>query len=172
MKAAAPRVVLRRPTSADGAAVHALVGRCPPLDWNSTYAYLLLCLHFADTCVLAESDGRPLGFLSAYRPPARPGSVFVWQVAVDGELRGRGVARAMLDELLSREAVRDAEWLETTVTPSNAPSRALFERLARDLGVECRMEELFPEAAFGGRHEPEILYRIGPLPRGGGNKRI
>jgi L-2,4-diaminobutyric acid acetyltransferase len=155
---------LAPPGVRDGAAIHALVAASKPLDVNSVYAYLLLCEHFADTCVRAARAGRTVGFVSAYRPPQRPEVVFVWQVAVAGEMRGRGLARAMLEELLARAAVRGCRYLETTVSPSNEPSRRLFHSLARALEAPVDEQVLFHEEDFGDeRHERETLIRIGPL---------
>ena len=39
-------------------AIWELISACPPLDTNSAYANLLQCTHFADTCVIAEREGR------------------------------------------------------------------------------------------------------------------
>lgn len=152
------------PRVRDGADIHRLVAGCAPLDLNSTYAYLLLCRDFADTCVRAERAGRTVGFVSAYRPPARGDVIFVWQVAVAGELRGQGLAGRMLRELLKRPGARGCRYLETTVSPSNGPSLKLFHRLARELGTPVDCQAMFEEADFGDeRHESETLIRIGPF---------
>lgn len=161
---AVPGVRFGAPSVRDGAAIHRLVEACKPLDLNSSYAYLLLCEHFADTCVRAERDGRTVGFISAYRPPQRAGLIFVWQVAVAEEMRGQGLAHAMLRELLARPALHDCRYLETTVSPSNEPSRRLFLALARELGAAVTERVLFAEMDFGGEaHESEVLIRIGPF---------
>ena len=147
-----------------GAAIHQLVEACPPLDLNSTYAYLLLCEHFAESCVRAERDGRTVGFVSAYRLPRRAAEIFVWQIAVAEDVRGQGLARAMLDELLARPALRDCRYLETTVSPSNEPSRRVFLALAREHGAAVTERKLFAESDFGNSaHESEVLIRIGPF---------
>jgi L-2,4-diaminobutyric acid acetyltransferase len=158
------RVAMGSPRVRDGAAIHRLVASCEPLDLNSTYAYLLLCRHFADTCVRAEDKGQTVGFVSAYRPPGREDVIFVWQVAVSAELRGQGLARRMLRELLSRPALAGCSYLETTVSPSNEPSLKLFHRLAREMGAPVARQAMFEEADFGDeRHESETLIRIGPF---------
>lgn len=158
------RVAIAAPRVRDGAAIHRLVAESKPLDLNSTYAYLLLCQHFSDTCVHAELEGRIVGFVSAYRPPGQADVVFVWQVAVSAELRGQGVARRMLHALLSRPATAGCRYVETTVSPSNEPSLKLFLRLARDVGAPIASKTMFEEADFGDeRHERETLIRIGPL---------
>lgn len=163
---AGPDAVLRPPTPADGAALHDLIRRSPPLDLNSCYAYLLHGLHFADTCVLAETGAGIAAWTSAYLPPGRPDTLFVWQVAVDAGHRGRGLARTLLLHLLQRPACAGVRWLETTVSPDNAPSRRLFQGLARELGCPCQVTDLFHAADFGAQHhEAEQLFRIGPFPR-------
>lgn len=160
-------IALRAPGRADGAAIHALVAACPPLDLNSCYAYLLLAEHFAGTCVLAEGPrGAALGFVSAYLPPERPDTVFVWQVAVHPEARGCGLGLRMLAAVLQRPACRHVAFLETTVGPGNQASRALFARLAERCGAGLTELPLFGRDHFGGQaHEDEPLLRIGPLRR-------
>ena len=63
---------LERPELSDGANIHRLIQDSPPLDVNSTYAYLLLCRHFHDTCVVALRQECLAGFISAYLRPPNP----------------------------------------------------------------------------------------------------
>ena len=157
-------LTLRTPQLPDGKAVHELIRRCPPLDLNSSYNYFLLCSHFADTCVVGEKDGVIASFLSAYVPPHRPDTIFVWQVAVDETLRGHGAASRMLDALLARPACEGVRYLETTISPSNTPSRTLFARFAQKRDLTITDEVFISREQFGGEdHEEEILYRIGPF---------
>jgi L-2,4-diaminobutyric acid acetyltransferase len=72
----------------------------------------------------------------------------------------------MLDALLESEGCRGVRRLDTTVTPSNEASLALFRGLARRWGAEVEdslflRSEDFPRE---GQHEPERLLSIGPLP--------
>lgn len=157
---------VRAPTSADAADVWRLVRDSEVLDLNSPYAYLVLCSDFAETCLVAESDGETVGFVGAYVPPERRDVVFVWQIATAARCRGRGLGARLLDALLERPACRDVHFLEATVTPSNRTSRALFESLARRHGVPCRDALAFDEDLFPtDDHEAEIRLRIGPLRR-------
>src|SRR5690606_42164986 len=78
-----------------------LVARCQPLDTNSVYCNLLQCSDFADTAIAAEdANGQLVGFISGYRPPSRPDTLFVWQVAVDASMRR---SEEHTSELQSRE---------------------------------------------------------------------
>jgi L-2,4-diaminobutyric acid acetyltransferase len=149
---------------ADATSLWQLVRDSAGLDLNSPYAYLLICSDFAETSVVAEADGETLGFVAAYRPPPRPDCLFVWQVAVAQSARGRGLGSRLLDAALGSQACAGVRFLEATVTPGNAASRALFSGLARRLDAPQRSQvafssELFPDAA----HEDEIRLRIGPF---------
>ncbi len=152
------------PELTDGKAVHDLIANCPPLDLNTTYNYFLLCSHFAETCVVGRRGDRILSFLSAYRIPGAPERLFIWQAAVDSQLRGQGVAGSMLAELLERPACAGVRYIETTVSPSNRASRRVFERFAEERRLGFADEEFLTASMFGDeQHEAEILYRIGPL---------
>ncbi len=155
----------RAPTVADGAEIWRVVNESGVLDPNSCYMYLLLCKDFADTCVVAECEGRVVGFVTGYRPPARPEAIFLWQVGVDGSMRGRGMGKRLLGAFLRSEGAAGAERLETTISPSNQASRALFASVARAIGAEVTITTGFTESDFppGGDHEPEELFLIGPL---------
>lgn len=160
----AAEIFLRRPQLADGHVVHALVRRCPPLDLNSSYSYFLLCSHHAETCVVAEQGGELVGFLSAYRLPQAPHTLFIWQVAVDAAARGQGLAGRMLEALLTRPSCAGVQFIETTVAPSNLASRRVFARFAAQRGAAWQEAVFLTRAHFGGEaHEDEIMLRIGPL---------
>lgn len=163
--ASAPSLQFRQPRRADGAALHRLITECPPLDVNSLYAYLLLCEHFAATCVVAESAGGSIdGFISAYVPPAKPDVIFVWQVAVHARARGQRLGRAMLRELLRRDELKHIRHLETTVGPDNQASRRTFTGLAAELGAHISEQPFFDRQLFGGAdHDDEMLLKIGPF---------
>lgn len=155
---------LRVPEPHDAAAIHRLIAECPPLDLNSLYAYLLLSEHFRDTCVFARDADGALGFLSAYRPPRREDVLFVWQVAVHARARGKGLGRRMLNALLCRPHLQSITHIETTVSPDNRASRAMFAGLARELGASLAERPFFDRHLFAGHgHDDEPLLRIGPF---------
>lgn len=162
-----PALVLRVPTRDDGAAIHALIADCPPLDLNALYAYLLLAEHFAATSVVAQDGaGRLNGYISGYHPPGRPDVLFVWQVAVHERARGQGLGKKMIRHILDRPGLEHVRFIETTVGPSNAASRRMFEGAARALGAPVAESPLFTRAMFGPQgHEDEPLLRIGPFAR-------
>jgi L-2,4-diaminobutyric acid acetyltransferase len=140
-------VTLRKPDSEDGAKLHALVKRCKPL-------------------VAAELDGELVGFVSAYIPPKQQNTLFVWQVAVDEKARGLGLASRMLAELLDRDESQSVQYIDTTITPDNDASWALFRRFADKRRYRTETFILFDSRIhFSGAHKDEHLLRIGPFNR-------
>lgn len=167
----------RPPTPSDGRALWQLA-RSVGLDLNSPYAYVLWSDYFSKSSTIAvatqddpgssagvkssaDNDvGTVVGFITGFHPPADPTTLFVWQVGVAVEARGRGLGRQMLDELLARSGAR---WLEATVTPSNTASIALFRGTASRHGTGVDETLAYPRELFPGDHEPEVRFRIGPF---------
>lgn len=157
---------IRKPKKADGARVWKLIKSIEKLDDNSMYCNLLQCSHFASTCALAEMDGKPVGWISGYRPPESPDTLFVWQVAVHPNARGRGVAKRLIRELLQRPECQEVRQVHSTITRDNKASWALFRAIADDLDAPMVDDAHFErDAHFDGAHATEHLVEIGPFDR-------
>jgi diaminobutyrate acetyltransferase len=153
-------LVLRPPQPADGAALWRLTKDSKVLDLNSSYYYLLWCRDFADTTVIAELDGEPVGFVTGYFRPNDPDTLMVWQVAVDEAARGRGLASQMLDELVART---NARALETTIVAHNEASLRTFARFAARHGATEEVSPLITAEMYPDGFDTEYLHRIAPL---------
>lgn len=159
---AVPDMALRKPTIADGVRLWQIAEASHVLDVNSSYSYLLWCRDFDNSSIVAEIAGDVVGFVTGFIRPHSPDTLFVWQVAVDESQRGKGLAGAMLDGLLDSLAAQSVSRLETTVSPDNPASIAMFTALARRRGTQITKENLFDANDFPDAHEPEELYTVGP----------
>ncbi len=138
-----------------------LVSNRPYVGLNSRYTYYLLARDFYDTCVVAEKDGKIIGFSSGYIPPNRPDTLFNWEIVVDQEHRGNGLQRRML---LYQIKAKNVRYLEATINPSNDTCKNNMTSLAQLLHTDCVSQVLFNEEDFeNDGHETEILYRVGPI---------
>lgn len=159
-------VTTRSPSTEDGVRLWEIARDTEVLDLNSTYAYTLLCRDFADSSIVAERYGAVAGFVTGYRRPDRPDTLFVWQVAVDAAHRGHGIASRMLIDLLDHLAVAGVSRLETTITASNTASRELFGSVAKKRRSTLTVRDLFASHHISPTqsdpHEPEQLYTIDP----------
>ncbi|MFE9933865.1 diaminobutyrate acetyltransferase [Streptomyces sp. NPDC005533] len=156
-----------RPRPGDGPLLWRMARDSGTLDLNSSYSYLLWCRDFAGTSAVArDRSGQAVGFVSGYLRPDSPGTLLVWQVAVDESVRGLGVAGALLDGLSARVAAdHGLSFLEATVSPGNLASERLFASYAARHRATLTREVLFAAEEFpDDGHAPEVLHRIGPLP--------
>jgi L-2,4-diaminobutyric acid acetyltransferase len=162
--ATAPLATIRRPHGTDGSRIWSLIEATPALDGNSLYCNLLQATHFAATCAIAEMDGRPVGWLSAYIPPDHPDTLFVWQVCVGSAARGQGLGRRLIADVLARPVCGGVTTLQCTITEDNDPSWALFGGVARRLDAQMRQVEHFKrDEHFNGQHDSEYAVSIGPF---------
>ena len=154
-------VLFRKPDAEDGAAIWELVASCKPLDENSMYCNLIQCDHFRDTCIIAELDDVPVGWISGYVLPGDAEAFFVWQVAVSKRARGMGLAKKMLERLLARDECRGVVRMQTTITKDNDASWALFRSFADAQDAELDHEAHFEsDTHFQGEHDTEHMVTI------------
>ena len=158
-------IIFRKPGTADGKYLWALAKASKTLDVNSPYHYLILCRHFRHTCMIAERKGGIVGFVTAYIPPEIQDTLFIWQVAVAEQARGRKLGLNLIIHLFNQVKPRSIRHIASTITPSNTASVRLFTAVSRELGSSYTFEEEFFGASdFGpNAHEPEMLFRIGPI---------
>lgn len=153
--------LFRQPNLADGQSIHQLIANCPPLDENSSYCNFLQTGHFTKTCLVAEKGGKIAGFVSGYRKPDTPSTLFVWQVAVGPDFRGQGLAFNMLTQLLNQAHLQDISRVETTITKDNQGSWRLFEKLDKHHGEQGKVTTFLDQKKhFKGLHDTEYLYQI------------
>ncbi|MCC9710931.1 diaminobutyrate acetyltransferase [Streptomyces sp. MNU76] len=169
--------LIERPDVCDGPAIWRIARDSQALDLNSAYSYLLWCRDFADTSAVArhEETGEPIAFVTGYLRPSSPQTLVIWQIAVDQAHRGRRLAAALLDALTARVgAQHPLTTVETTITPDNTASLALFASYAQRHRADVERTVLFDGGLFPeDGHAPELLHRIGPLdPPTGGPERI
>ena len=152
---------LRKPEASDGAAIWRLIQDCKPLDENSMYCNLVQCDHFRDTCIVAEMEGEIVGWVSGYKLPDDPETLFVWQVAVSEKARGTGLGTLMLRGLLSRDICKGVTRVQTTITRDNAPSWALFRKFTEASDAELSSAPYFSkDDHFDELHDTEYMVTI------------
>jgi len=160
----AEKISFREPTADDGSEMFRIVEESKVLDVNSSYSYLMWGKYFNKTSIVAELDNQLIGFVSGFLQPNAPDTLFVWQVAVDPEHRGKKLATRLIEHLLKEQKEKAVHYLEATVTPTNIPSSKLFKGIANKFETDCVISECFSESQFpDSSHEPEMTYRIGPF---------
>ncbi len=95
-------------------------------DRDMGFLHQALYVHqFGRTSVLAERDGRVLGYLLGFVD--EDGDGYIHAVAVRGEARGEGLGRRMYARFEELVAARDATAVKAITAPENTGSRAFHE---------------------------------------------
>ncbi len=145
-----------------------LTANRPYVGLNSRYTYFILAKDFADTCVVAEHEGKIVAFSSGYISPNKKDTFFSWEAVVHEDFRGNNLQKLML---LHQIAGKRVKYFEGTINPSNEASKKSFRGLAQLLKTKCEENMLFNGDDFeNDGHEPEILFRIGPFSKEQVNK--
>ena len=156
---------ISKPKPHQAAKINELIARCKPLDENSLYCNLLQTTHFAETCAIAEIDGEVAAFVSGYIHPERPKTLFIWQVAVNPDYRGLGLAKKLILKIVERNLPKlQFEFIHTTITKSNTASWSLFKSVAKALNSEYSTRVMFDKQLhLDHQGESEWLMDIGPF---------
>ena len=148
----------------DGEMIWNLIRETGGLDINSSYCYFMLGEYFSATCAKAidGDSGEILGFLSAFIKPCTSNCLFVWQVCVSSKAQGLGIAKRMINYILT--STPEIKFIETTIGPSNKASDALFRAIAKMHDARVSTSVFLDHNEFTlGAHETELLYKIGPF---------
>jgi len=159
-------LIFKEPEVDDGAEMFRIAKDSKVLDMNSSYCYLMWSKFFNKTSIIAYEGEKAVGFVSGFIQPESEDTLFIWQIAINSDYRGRGIATKLVTKLLKQLKNEKIRFLEATVTRSNLASSNLFKGIAEKFNTKydikkCFSKEHFPDESS----EAEFTYRIGPFQR-------
>jgi len=97
--------------------------------------------YLGDTAIIAEEDGRIVGFLAGVCSTSRPGEAYIHFVGVDPDRRGAGLGRELYDRFFSLARERGCRTVHAVTAPINRGSIAFhramgFDTVAGDAEVD------------------------------------
>jgi ribosomal protein S18 acetylase RimI-like enzyme len=123
-----PGPVLRSVGVADLRTILADLGDFWGPERDMAFLHQALYVHeFGETSVLAERDGRILGYLLGFVSEDDTG--YIHAVAVRSDARGEGLARVMYARFEELVRARGADGLKSITAPENDGSRVFHEAL-------------------------------------------
>lgn len=156
-----PIPALRPPELEDSARIAALPGGFTSHGISSLRESLMSHDGFRDTSVLAEQDGVLTGFVSAYRLPNDPQTLFVWHVDVAEEARGAGLASLMMGHLMRFPACEGVTRIQTAIRPTDESAWTLFRRFACWQRSCMEVQPFITQALTSlTRHDAELMVTI------------
>ena len=117
-------IVIRNATANDGAIMRKLAHECGTLDLHTPYTYWVAAAHYSGGCFIMEEDGTPIGYIMAVDAPE---IVFIWQIGILPEHRGKGLSRILIASCVGYAKERKKD-IEVTIAENNENSYRSFAR--------------------------------------------
>lgn len=148
-------MTVRKLRESDASQILDLVKECGPyvVPYN-VYAYWILENYYSSTCMVVEDNNRVIGFVSSM-PSMDKGLLFIWQICVHKDYRGKGVAALLLDSLFMAAKEHGFVKLELSISEGNNASMNLFRSFSEKNNLMMHEKNRYK---FG--NITEIVYEI------------
>lgn len=106
--------------------VYELVSESPPLEKYFQHFYRIILRYFSSTCLVAEKQGKFIGWQMGFISQNHPETYFLWQIGVHPEIQGKGLGGLILDVTEKTAEEKGCQRIELTIDPENTASEKLF----------------------------------------------
>lgn len=156
-----PIPTLRAPEGRDEADIAALATGEPSQVLRRVHGSLVANGFAHETSVVAELDGRLVGWALAYVLPFDPETLFIWKVEVSEDAADTGIAALMLGHLMRQDACAKVTRVQSSIPSDDEDAWSLFRRFASWQRSQMRIEPFVTQALFPkDRHRNENLVTI------------
>ncbi|QYR19335.1 GNAT family N-acetyltransferase [Paenibacillus sp. sptzw28] len=102
--------------------------------------------HFRETCLLAEENGKIVGFIIGFLSQSEPDEAYIRIVMVDPAWRGKGIGRSLYETFFERAGSLGRSVIRCVTAPGKKNSIAFHARLG--FMIEPQEQELGGVPAF------------------------
>jgi diaminobutyrate acetyltransferase len=148
---------VRNPGEGDFLRVHNFVKQCDTIETYPKHLFKIITRYLGNSCYIAEIGDRIIGFSMGMRSQRDPETFFLWQIGVIPGLRGKGVAKELVEAMERRARSLGCSKIEATVDPANRQSYRLFEGMGY-VNVSEREGETIK---IGGKIAAKNYYKMG-----------
>ncbi|MBP1997022.1 GNAT family N-acetyltransferase [Paenibacillus eucommiae] len=112
--------------------------------WGSNYSSDMFSKwfinHFRETCLLAEENGKMIGFIMGFLSQTKPDEAYIRIVMVDPAWRGKGVGRALYEKFFKNTEVLGRNTIRCVTAPRKKDSITFHARLG--FSIEPQEQEI------------------------------
>ncbi len=106
--------------------VYNFVSASPPLERYFQHFYKIMLRYFSSTCLVAEQQGKIVGWQMGFVSQNDPKTYFLWQIGVHSDMQGRGLGGLLLESIENKAGEMGCTRIEVTIDPENIASEKLF----------------------------------------------
>jgi L-2,4-diaminobutyric acid acetyltransferase len=118
------------------------------------YTYWILQNYYGSTCKVIQNDDRLLGYISAI-PSIDKNTLFIWQLCIDEEYRGKGLGTMLITSIISEANVLGYDNIQFSISETNIASQTLFKNFA-----EKSKSNIYEKDKIQFEEITEILFQI------------
>lgn len=154
-------MIIRKCTVKDVDSVRRFVDKCKPLELHTPFTYWTLFNYFSNLCFLMEEEERILGFISGVRSSLDKDIVYLWQVGVSKEYRGKNYASLLIDHFVKAVIDIDCNKIQVSISPENESSYNAFAKYTKEHSYTfSKIGEVRYNDQLSDKKEYEILYEL------------
>ncbi|KYC45715.1 MAG: Acetyltransferase (GNAT) family protein [Candidatus Methanofastidiosum methylothiophilum] len=154
-------MIIRNCTVEDVDKVRRFVNECKPLDLHTPFTYWALFNYFPNLCFLMEEEENVIGFISGLRSSIENNMVYLWQIGVSKDQRGKNYASVLIDHFIKGVISIECDKIQVSIAPQNQSSNNTFFKYAKIHSYNFgKIGEVKYHDKLTDKKEYEILYQI------------
>jgi len=154
-------MVIRNCTIEDVDRVRRFVDLCKPLELHTPFTYWTLFNYFSNLCFLMMEGEELIGFISGIRSSLDKDVVYLWQIGISKEQRGKNYASLLIDHFIKAVIGMDCNKIQVSISPENQASYNTFVKYAKEHSYNfAKIGEVKYNDQLSDKKEYEILYQI------------
>jgi phosphoribosylamine--glycine ligase len=119
-------IIIREAKEDEFLFVYNLVSQSPPLEKYFQHFFKIMLRYFSSTCLVADYQGKLVGWQMGFVSQNDPNTYFLWQIGVHPDMQGRGLGGLLLDSIENKVIELGCTRIELTIDPENISSEKLF----------------------------------------------
>ncbi|MEN6379478.1 MAG: GNAT family N-acetyltransferase [Methanofastidiosum sp.] len=154
-------MIIRNCTVEDVENVRKFVNACKPLELHTPFTYWTLFNYFSNLCFLMIEGEELIGFISGIRSSLDKDVVYLWQIGISKEQRGKNYALLLIDHFIKAVIDMDCNKIQVSISPENQASYNTFVKYAKKNSYTfAKIGEVKYNDQLSDKKEYEILYEL------------
>lgn len=152
------KLAIRNVVESDNAILRYMAGKCSPLDVHTLYTYWIICKFYSKGSFILLSDDQPAGYIMSIETGEE---VFVWQIGLLSEYRGKGYSNMLIDKVISYARAMNKN-VGVSIALANKASYGAFSSYCRSNGLSFENDGSLSirDMIDSSNDEDEQIYKI------------
>ena len=154
-------MIIRNCNEEDVDKIRRFVRECEPLELHTPFTYWTLFNYFSNLCFLIAEDDMVIGFVSGIRSSLDQNVVYLWQIGVSKNSRGKNYASVLIDAFTKAVRAIECNKIQVSISPENKTSYNVFLKYVKEHSYSIsKISEIKYHDQLSDKKEFEILYEI------------